>query len=348
MVGVDDCIWGEKMMKGKYDKCYIIAEIGGNFSDYDTAKILIDQAAECGVDAVKLQTYRAETISSKEAVFEMENLSGISQIEYFKKYEIDEETHRKIYEYAQSRSLDIFSTPSHVTDVELLERMGTDVYKIGADDATNIPFLKQIAKLKKPIMLSTGMCTLEEIRMAVNAILEEGNSDIVIMHVVSLYPTPSDCVNLNAIETLKREFPQFTIGYSDHTLGVDSCIFAAVKGANVIEKHFTYDKAADGPDHILSATKDEMSRLVEAIRLFEKMQGNGVKMPIKDEVKNRRNNRKSVVYTVDLNKGDIITAESVDIKRPGWGIQPKDIETLIGKTLKRDVKRDTLATWGDF
>lgn len=335
-------------MNIKSGKCYIIAEIGGNFKDYDTAVLLIDQAKECGVDAVKLQTYRAETIASKHAMFDMENTGVAPQTEFFRQYEIDEELHRKAYQYAKEKGLDIFSTPSHVTDVEMLERLGTDVYKIGADDATNLPFLKEVAKLKKPIILSTGMCTIEEVKEAVDAIISEGNNEITIMHVVSIYPTAPQYVNLEAIRTLQREFPQFTIGYSDHTLGVDSCIFAAVMGAQMIEKHFTYDKSADGPDHMLSANMEEMKLLVDKIRLYEEMHGDGIKRPMGDEVKNRKNNRKSVVCVRNMKKGDVIGDEDIDIKRPGFGILPKYKEVLIGKTLTKDVEQDTLLQWGDF
>lgn len=326
---------------------YIVAEIGGNFTDYDTAVMLIDQAKESGVDAVKLQTYRANTISSKQAMFDMENTGVVSQTEYFKKFELSEKIHQKVYAYAKEKGLDIFSTPSHMTDVDMLERLHTDVYKIGADDVTNIPFLRNIAKLNKPIMLSTGMSTLEEVKDAVNAILEEGNSEITIMHVVSLYPTAPQYVNLEVIKTLQREFPQFTIGYSDHTLGVDSCIFAAVMGAKVIEKHFTYDKKADGPDHMLSATMDEMKMLVDKVRLYEQMKGNGIKMPMGDEVKNRRNNRKSIVCVHDIKRGEIITEDDIDIKRPGFGILPQYRDMLIGKKATRDIEADTLLQWAD-
>lgn len=339
---------GLKAMFERGGRIYIVAEIGGNFTDYETAAKLIDQAAASGADAVKLQTYRANTVSSRQAMFDMENTGNVSQTEYFKKFELSEELHRKVYRYARERGLDIFSTPAHMTDVELLEQLETDVYKLGADDATNLPFIKNVARLHKPIMLSTGMCTLEEVKKAVNAILEEGNDRIVIMHAVSLYPTRPEYVNLEAIHTLQREFPQFVIGYSDHTLGVDSCIFAAVMGAEVIEKHFTYDKNADGPDHMLSATQDEMKMLVDKIRLFERMRGNGVKMPMGDEWKNRKNNRKSIVYKKDLCKGDRLEISDIDIKRPGYGIAPQFMDILAGRRLRRNVEEDTLLQWSDF
>lgn len=330
------------------DKCYIIAEIGGNFTDYETAVRLIDAAKRSGVDAVKLQTYRADTLVSGSAVFDMENIKGVPQVEYFKKFEISKDLHWKIYAYARQAGLQIFSTPTHYTDVEMLEELGTDIYKVGADDAVNIPFLKKLARLGKPLMLSTGMCTLEEVKTSVNAILEEGQSDLIIMHTVSLYPTRDEYVNLNVIKTLMREFPEFVIGYSDHTLGVDSCIYAAAMGAKVIEKHFTYDKGADGPDHILSATEEEMTRLVRAVRQFEVMSGNGIKMPVNDEVKNRKNNRKSVITTKAVKKGEIFTEENLDIKRPGTGISPRWYEEILGKRASCNMERDTLLSWTDI
>lgn len=332
----------------KREQIYIIAEIGGNFTDFNTAKRLVDDAKWSGVDAVKLQTYRAHTIASSRAMFDMENTGVVSQTEYFRQYEIDEQLHREVFAYAKEKGLDIFSTPSHMTDVEMLERLGVSTYKIGADDLTNLPFLKAVARMGKPIMLSTGMGTMRETHDAVNAILEEGNNQITIMHVVSIYPTHTEDANLAAIYALKREFPEFVIGYSDHTMTIDACLFAAVMGAQIIEKHFTYDKNAEGPDHMHSATKEEMKLLVDKIRLFELMQGSGIKMPVGVEVKNRINNRKSVVYTKDLKAGELVAQDCLDIKRPGMGIAPANIWMLEGRRLARDVKADDLASWSDY
>ncbi len=335
-------------MGHKYEKCYIVAEIGGNFTELEVAKKLIDHAYESGVNAVKLQTYQADTIASREAVFDMENVKGIPQRQYFKKFEIDEAMHQEIFAYARGKGLAVFSTPSHYTDVEMLERLQVDMYKIGADDATNIPFLKKVARIGKPIMLSTGMCTMNEVHNAVNAIVEEGNVDIVIMHVVSLYPTAPQFVNLRAIHTLQETFPQYVIGYSDHTLGIDSCIFAAALGAKVIEKHFTYDKQADGPDHVLSATPEEMKTLVNKVRLFEQMQGNGIKRPVGEERKNRGNNRKSIVCVRGKKKGERLQEEDLDMKRPGYGIQPKYKDMIVGRKASRDIDEGVLLQWADI
>ncbi len=329
-------------------RCYIVAEIGGNFTDYETAVRLIDDAKECGVDAVKLQTYRAETLVDGTAVFDMENIKGVLQKDFFKQYEISDELHEEVYKYAREKGLEIFSTPAHDTDLELLEKLGTDIYKIGADDAVNTPFLKKVASIGKPIMLSTGMCTLDEVKQSVNTILESGNTNLIIMHTVSLYPTKDEFVNLNVIKSLQREFPDFTIGYSDHTIGVEACIYAAVLGAKVIEKHFTYDKHAEGPDHMHSADKNDMKRLVNAVRQYECMCGNGIKAPVDDEVKNRRNNRKSVITICDIKEGEIFTEKNLDVKRPGIGIEPQFYEKILGKRALRDLKKDTMIHWSDI
>ena len=187
--------------------CYIIAEIGGNFTTFAEAKRLIDEAHGCGVDAIKLQTYRADSLSSKKAMFDMENTGVVSQYELFRKYEIDEKLHREVFKHIDSLGLDWFSTPAHETDVELLEGFNVKLYKIGSDDAVNIPFLKYVARKKKPILLSTGMCTLHEVRESVSIILEEGNDQIVLLHCITSYPTHPKHINLIAMQTMINEFP---------------------------------------------------------------------------------------------------------------------------------------------
>lgn len=332
----------------KKGRVYVIAEIGGNFTRFEEAKAMIDAAVECDCDAVKLQTYRAETLTSKEALFTFETTGNTSQFEMFRKYEIDEELHKKIFKYAQEKKIDIFSTPSHITDVEMLERVNCFAYKIGSDDAVNIPFLREVARFRKPIILATGMCTLYEVEASVNAILEEGCKDIVILHAISLYPTHPEDVNLNAILSLKNRFPDFPVGYSDHTLGITACICAAAMGAKVIEKHFTYCKNAEGPDHIHSADQKEMKQLVNMVREFERMRGNGIKMPVSKELISRVNNRKSVVLNKNIKCGDRLTKDCFDMKRPGTGILPKDVEFAIGRAFARDMQKENTVTWEDL
>jgi len=332
----------------KRSSIYIIAEIGGNFITYKEAIKLIDAAKESGVDCVKLQTYKAENISSKTAFFDMENTGKISQYEYFKKYEISEELHKKIINYIKSKDLDWFSTPSHPEDLDMLVKLGMEAIKLGADDATNIPFIKYCAKTGLPIVLSTGMCTLDEVKEAVETILSQGNKKIVLLHCISGYPTYPEQVNLNVINTYKKEFPDLLIGFSDHTLTPLTCIAAAVMGANVVERHFTLDKKAEGPDHMISATPDEMKYIVDSIRTVEIMKGSEVKIPYGVEVQNRINNRKSIVAIKNIKKGELFSSDNIYMKRPGTGIEPKYYEQILGKIAHKDIEADEILQWSDF
>ena len=286
------------------DRCYIIAEIGGNFTTLDQACRLIDEAAGCGVDAVKLQTYRAQTLSSRVAMFDMENTGVTSQFDLFNKYAINERLHREVFLYAQEKRLDWFSSPSHQSDVDLLDRCGVGAHKIGSDDAVNLPFLRYVARTGKPILLSTGMCTLEEVRQSVDAILGEGNDRLILLHAITSYPTHPQHVNLRAMQTLMETFPALDVGFSDHTVTPVASLCAVAMGARVIERHFTYDKRADGPDHMLSADPAEMKWLIDGVRAFEQMRGNGVKRPADSEKTTRHNNRKSLVLALAVKAGD--------------------------------------------
>ena len=328
------------------DMIYIIAEIGGNFTSFEEAVGLIDAAYSCGVDAIKLQTYRAETVSSKKAIFDMENTGLTSQFDLFKKYEIGETLHRQVFDYIQTKGIDWFSTPSHETDVDMLEKLGVSAYKVGSDDAVNIPFLKYIARKGKPIILSTGMCTMEEVKESVSAVLGEGNSQLVLLHAVTSYPTHPEHVNLLAMKKMMDEF-DLPVGYSDHTIGTVACIAAAAMGALVLEKHFTNDKNADGPDHMLSADPSEMKVIVDQVRTIEKMLGSGIKMPAVSERTTRLNNRKSVVAAKNLPSGHLLTPQDIVVKRPGLGIPPKFIDQLFGCVLNRQLDEDEVIAWSD-
>lgn len=329
------------------DRCYVIAEIGGNFTTFEEAKKLVNLARDAGVDAVKLQTYRADTIVTKTARFDLDNVGQILQSELFKKYEIDFELHQKVFKYIEQIGLDWFSTPSHKTDVDMLEKLNVPAYKLGADDATNIPLIKYIASKNKPILLSSGYCTLQEIRDMVDVCLQVGNDKIILFHTVSNYPTYPEQVNLNVIQMLKKEFPYIKVGFSDHTIGSTACLAAACMGADVVEKHFTYDKNADGPDHKLSANPQEMKEIVDKIREFEIMKGSGIKKPVGKEITNREKNRKSIVSIKPIKKGEIFTLENLDIKRPGYGLEPKYLEQVIGRCATKDIEDDKVLVWGD-
>jgi len=330
------------------NRCYVIAEIGGNFTTLEQGNRLVDEAATCGADAVKLQTYRADTVSSKKAMFDMENTGVTSQYELFKKYEIGEELHREVFRYAESKGLDWFSTPAHESDVDLLEKLGVGAYKIGSDDAVNIPFLRHVSKLGKPIILSTGMCTMDEVRESVDVILGEGVEKLILLHAITSYPTHPGNVNLRAMQTLMREFPELDVGYSDHTLGTTACICAVAMGARVIEKHFTYDKHAEGPDHMLSAEPHEMKDIVDAIREFEIMRGSGIKRPAESEKTTRVNNRKSIVLAKAVAAGEPLTIAHLAIKRPGYGIAPKYYAQMLGRVVRKSMAADDVLTWEDL
>lgn len=337
----------DNLFERKSGSTYIIAEIGGNFTTFDEASALVDAARDCGADAVKIQTFRADTLASRTAMFEMENTGVTSQHELFLKYEIGESLHHSIAAHAAARGLDFFSTPSHADDVDLLERLGVGIYKIGSDDATNIPFLKYVAATGKPILLATGMCTMEEVREAVSAIQGEGNSRIALLHAVTSYPTHPENVNLLAMKRMAEELG-LPVGYSDHTLGTVACVAAAAMGAVVLEKHFTLDKNAEGPDHMLSADPSELKALVEQVRLVETMRGSGLKVPAESERITRRNNRKSIVASRPLDAGEVIGPDCIAVKRPGIGIPPRYFDSVVGRRAARPLAQDETISWGDL
>lgn len=336
------------MMLTNLTRCYIIAEIGGNFTTIEQAAALIAAARESGVDCVKLQTFRADSIVSGTAMFDMESTGKVLQKDYFRRYEISRKLHEQVINRIMQAGLEWFSTPSHETDLEMLLELGMKAIKIGADDANNLPFIANCAQTGLPIVLSTGMCTLAEVCDAVDTIVRYGNPHVIILHTVSGYPTYPQDVNLRILETYRREFPGMYIGFSDHTLSPVACIAAVAMGANVVERHFTLDKTAEGPDHIISATPDEMRFIVQSIRETETMMGNAIKMPHGPEVLNRRNNRKSLHTAQKIKQGEVFTTQNIRICRPGHGIEPKHLESVIGKQASQDIAMDTLLCWSDI
>jgi N-acetylneuraminate synthase len=263
------------------------------------------------------------------------------------KYEVDEDLHRRIFDYIHSKGIEGFSTPSHETDVDMLDRLGVKIFKVGSDDAVNIPFLKYLARKGKPIILATGMCTMEEVRESVSAILGEGNSMLTLLHAVTSYPTHPQDVNLLAMKNMMNQF-NLPVGYSDHTIGTVACVAAVAMGASLIEKHFTVDKRADGPDHMLSADPAEMKIIVEQIRLVETMFGSGIKMPAVSEFTTRINNRKSIVATQKLARGHVIRDGDIAVKRPGCGIEPKYFDQIQGRKTNREIQEDDVISWKDI
>ena len=334
---------GEKVVGDGYP-CHIIAEIGGLFKNFDQAKRLIDSAVEIGVDSVKFQTYEAETITTKNNFFDFEVTGHLSQYEAFKKSEISKELQMKVVKYANDLGITIFSAPSHIKDLEIMKKMDLPIYKIGSDLACHIPILTEIAKIGRPIILSTGMCTLEEVKSSVNAILSEGNDQLAILHCVSNYPTKPEETNLNAISTLKDKF-DVPVGLSDHTIGSTISIGAVAMGANLIERHFRDPQNAPSLDDPHALVKEQFSSLIQSIRLIEKAKGDGKKIPTDSEKKYMLTNRVSIVSLVDIKAGQTITKDAIDIRRPGTGIQPIHFKKIIGMKAKINIPKEKPITF---
>ncbi len=325
---------------------YIIAEIGYNFNTMEEGIASIEAAARCGVDAVKFQTFRAETITSKLNDFPPE-AGGGSQYDEFKSYEMDEAQHRALWDAAKRLGLDVFSTPSYYDDAELLMKVGVPAFKTGADDLTNLPFLSYLAKHGIPMIVSTGMGTMEEVAAAVDTVLSTGNDKLIMLHTVSNYPIKDIAdVNLRAMVTIRNAFGILT-GYSDHTTTLSVPMAAAALGMAVYERHFTLDKKIPAPDCALSADPAEMAAIVKGIREVEAAMGDGLKRPAKSEKDMRKDARKSIMAARDIAPGTVLRKEDIIIKRPAWGIQPKEMGALIGRTLKKGIKKDHPITWED-
>lgn len=324
--------------------CYTIAEIGGAFHNIEEAKRLIDSAVEAKVDAVKFQTLEAETITTKNNLFDLETTGKIPQYELFKEAEISKELQLDVVKYANKKGVTVFSAPSHINDLNIMKKMDLAVYKIGSDLSCHIPLLREVAKLGKPIILSTGMCTLEEVKNSVNAIFAEGNEQLVILHCVSDYPTKPENANLDAILTMKKEF-DVPIGYSDHTVGILGSLAAVSLGANMIERHFRDERNSPGVDDPISLLKEEFHDLISKIRIIEKMKGSGKKIPSQLEQKNMLSNKVSIISLQDIKEGEILSTGVIDIRRPGSGIQPINLEKVLGKKAKTFIPKETPIQW---
>lgn len=323
---------------------FLIAELGYNFNTPEEALRSVDAAAEAGVDALKLQTFRAETVTTRDGDFPPE-AGGVNQYDEFKRYEISEEVHRLVFARCRERGLIPFSTPSHADDVDLLECIGVDLYKIGSDDLTNLPFLRYVAARKKPVIFSSGMATLAEVDEAVRTMREVGNEDLILLQCVSNYPIKEpSLVNLRVIETYRRAFG-IHVGLSDHTTTFSAAIGAVALGACVIERHFALSRELPVPDAFFSANPADMRALVRAVRESERMLGDGVKRPASTEWQMRRDTRKSLVARRPIAKGQAIGPDDVIVKRPGWGILPRDLDRVIGRKATRSIAADEVITW---
>lgn len=340
-------------------KPYLIAEMGVNFYDtarvmnitpLEAAKLYIDKAAEAGIDCAKFQSYKANTIVSKNspAYWDTTKESTKTQYELFQKFDgFNEEDYRELCNYTHSKGMDFTSTPFDYASADYLKDM-VDFYKISSSDASNIPFIKHIGSMGKPVVLSVGASYLSEVDEAVRALKESGCKDITILHCVLSYPTDPANANLRIIETLKKDYPELKVGFSDHVAPDDTMMTLATAyllGAEVIEKHFTLDKTLTGNDHYHSGDPEDFKKAISNFRWIDSVLGNPEKTVLDCELVPRREARRSLVLTRNMKKGEIIKENDIMAKRPGTGISPKFAEVVVGRQVKEDLEEDTILTW---
>ncbi|WP_446890903.1 N-acetylneuraminate synthase [Aeromonas veronii] len=323
------------------NKTFIIAEAGVNHNgDIRLAKLLIDAAAKAGVDAVKFQTWQTEllvTEDAKMAAYQVENTQREeTQFQMLKRLELSYADFSELKAYCDALGITFMSTPDEEQSATFLDELQA-VFKIGSGELTNTPFLRHIAGFAKPVILSTGMGYLSEVEHAISTLRDAGLSleMITVLHATTDYPTAPKDVNLLAMKTIEQAFPGVIVGYSDHTLGIEVPVAAVALGAKVIEKHFTLDKTMEGPDHKASLDPQELAEMVTAIRNIEQALGNGWKVPTKIEQENRNIVRKSLVAATVIAKGCVITADMLEIKRPGNGIPPTRWDEVVGSVAKK-------------
>ncbi len=337
---------------GKNFPCYLIAEAGANHEgDIKKAFQLIDAAKESGVDAIKFQNYTAEKLTTKNAPkYWNDGIKNESQFDVFSKLDtLSADEWKQIFEYAKKKNITCFSTPFDLESVELLDSFDIPAYKIASADITHLELIKKIASKNKPIFISTGMASMEEIHEAVSTIEDQGNEEIIIMHCITSYPTKSEDANLDMIKSLDLEFPDYNIGYSDHTLGTDIASYSVFYGSKCIEKHFTYDKNLSvSRDHRLSLNSDDFKELIKKIKLIEMSRGSGVRDNFSAESSAVEFARRSIVSKYDIPKGTEITENMIDVKRPGTGILPKYFFKIIGSKTLKDIPEDSTIQWNDI
>tara|TARA_B100000287_G_C20636414_1_gene781827 strand:- start:753 stop:1769 length:1017 start_codon:yes stop_codon:yes gene_type:complete len=330
---------------------YIIAEISGNHNgSIDRAKELVKLAKENGADCVKIQTYTPDTMtikSNKDDFLIKGGLwDGYNLWDLYDWAQTPFEWQKELFEYANSIGITMISTPFDESAVDLLESLSCPFYKVASFELTDLPLIKYIAQTKKPIILSTGMANEKEIKEAIDTIIQYGSGDFILLHCVSGYPTPVEEINLDTITLLRKKF-KCEIGLSDHTLGNTSAILSIALGAKVIEKHFTFDRSEGGPDAEFSMEPHELKDLSENISLAHKAIGVG-SFEMKSAEESNIKFRRSIYVVNDIKKGDVFTKENIRRIRPGYGLEPKDYEKIIGLKAKRDLEEGNPLTKKDF
>lgn len=343
----------------KTNKLYLIAEMGVNFYDtakqlnitpLEAAKLYIDKAAEAGIDCAKFQSYKANTIVSKNspAYWDTTKEATKTQYELFQKFDsFGEAEYKELCDYTHSKGMDFTSTPFDYASADYLYDM-VDFYKISSSDLSNIPFIKHIAAKGKPMVVSVGAAYLSEVDEAIRAMKEVGNNDICILHCVLSYPTDPRNANLKIIKTLKEVFPDVKVGFSDHVAPDPTMMTLATAyllGSEVIEKHFTLDKILTGNDHYHSGDPEDFKKARANFEMIDKVLGQPEKTVLECEIVPRREARRSLVLTRDMKAGEKITENDIMPKRPGTGISPKYTDIVLGREVKRDLEEDTVLTW---
>jgi N,N'-diacetyllegionaminate synthase len=329
-------------------RTFIIAEAGVNHNgDIHTAKRLIDAAAGSGADAVKFQTFDAKSLvchyASKAEYQTSHSGQAESQLEMLQKLQLDSGAHKELLEYCGDKGIVFLSTAFDLGSIDFLQKLDLEIFKIPSGEITNLPYLRKIGGIGKRIILSSGMAYLGEIEAALNALTEAGTrkEDITVLHCNTEYPTPVEDVNLNAMLTI-RDALGVSVGYSDHTIGIEVAVAAVAMGAKVIEKHFTLDKNMPGPDHRASLEPDELTAMIKAIRKVSLALGSSIKKPSPSELKNKAAVRKSIVASKNITKGEILTEETITSKRPGTGISPMEWDRVVGNAALKDFEADAL------
>jgi len=327
-------------------RTYIIAEAGVNHNgSIELAKQMIDMAKESGVDCIKFQTFIAKNIVSKNALkaqYQRQNTNiKENQLEMLKKLELSFDAFMELIEYCKEKKIEFSSTAFDFDSIDFLDSVGIKFWKVPSGEITNLPYLIKIAKTKKPVILSTGMSTIDEIREAISILKENGCCDISLLHCTTEYPAPYQDINLKAMGTLSKVF-NVPVGYSDHTKGFEISIAAVAMGATIIEKHFTLNRNMDGPDHKASLQPEELKAMVMAIRNVEVAIGSSDKKPAESEIKNIAIARKSIIANRNILKGEVFTENNLAVKRPGNGISPMKWYNILGKVAVRDFEEDEL------
>jgi len=319
---------------------FIIAEAGVNhFGNVEIAKHLVDMAVIARADAVKFQIFKTENLVSSVAP---------DWIERLKPKELPYDAFKYLKEYCEQKGIMFLATAHDDESLDFYNSLNPIAYKIGSGEVSNTPYLRKIAKKKKPVILSTGMYDMGDVRDAVNIFLDEGNTNLILLHCITCYPPVPEDINLKVINTLQKEFG-CPVGYSDHTIGNDIVLAAVAVGASVIEKHIAVSKKTPGSqDCPVSCDERDLIEMVNSIRKIEKAVGSGIKVPSERELKSKEWARKSIVAKVDIKKGDVITEDMLTLKRPGTGISPKDISKVIGRKAKKDIKMDSLLKFDDL